>query len=49
MKPCELEGLLAKVEDMILRKHVHNVNFVTPDHFFPYVFELVTSAAEQRT
>ncbi len=43
MKPCELEGLLAKVEDMILRKHVHNVNFVTPDHFFPYVFELVTS------
>jgi putative pyruvate formate lyase activating enzyme len=39
----QLEGLLAKVEDMILRKHVHNVNFVTPDHFFPYVFELVTS------
>jgi putative pyruvate formate lyase activating enzyme len=38
----DLDGLLAKVEDMILRKHVHNVNFVTPDHFFPYVFELVT-------
>ena len=38
----ELEGLLAKVEDMIVRKHVHNINFVTPDHFFPYVFELVT-------
>jgi putative pyruvate formate lyase activating enzyme len=38
----ELEGLLAKVEDMILQRHVHNINFVTPDHFFPYVFELVT-------
>jgi putative pyruvate formate lyase activating enzyme len=37
----ELEGLLAKVEDMIIRKHVHNINFVTPDHFFPYVFDLV--------
>jgi putative pyruvate formate lyase activating enzyme len=37
-----LESLLAKVEDMILREHVHNLNFVTPDHFFPYVFELVT-------
>jgi len=38
----QMEELLAKVEDMIIRKHVHNVNFVTPDHFFPYVFELVT-------
>jgi putative pyruvate formate lyase activating enzyme len=38
----EMEGLLAKVEEMIIRKHVHNINFVTPDHFFPYVFELVT-------
>lgn len=37
----EVEGLLAKVEEMILLKHVHNVNFVTPDHFFPYVFEIV--------
>jgi putative pyruvate formate lyase activating enzyme len=37
-----LEGLFAKVEDMILQKQVHNINFVTPDHFFPYVFELVT-------
>jgi putative pyruvate formate lyase activating enzyme len=37
-----LEDLLAKVEDMILQERVHNINFVTPDHFFPYVFELVT-------
>jgi len=38
----DLGSLLAKVEDMIQREHVHNINFVTPDHFFPYVFELVT-------
>jgi putative pyruvate formate lyase activating enzyme len=37
----DVEGLLTKVEDMIVRKLVHNINFVTPDHFFPYVFELV--------
>lgn len=40
-EPFTVEGLFAKVEDMILRKRVHNVNFVTPDHFFPHVFELV--------
>src|SRR5512134_3081923 len=37
----ELTDLCAKVEDMIILKHVHNVNFVTPDHFFPHVFDLV--------
>jgi putative pyruvate formate lyase activating enzyme len=41
-QPIALEGLLAKVEEMITRNHVHNINFVTPDHFFPYVFDLVT-------
>ncbi len=38
----EMVALLAKVEEMTIRKHVHNINFVTPDHFFPYVFELVS-------
>jgi putative pyruvate formate lyase activating enzyme len=38
----ELGGLLAKIEEMIIQKHVHNINFVTPDHFFPHVFELVS-------
>lgn len=38
----ELDNLLTKAEDMILQRQVHNINFVTPDHFFPYVFELVT-------
>lgn len=41
-KTLAFQELFARVEDMIIRKHVHNVNFVTPDHFFPYVFDLVT-------
>jgi putative pyruvate formate lyase activating enzyme len=38
----EMEDLFARVEGMIIREQVHNINFVTPDHFFPHVFELVT-------
>ena len=38
----EMERLFTKVEAMIIREQVHNINFVTPDHFFPHVFELVT-------
>ena len=37
-----LEKLLEKVKIMIRRERVHNINFVTPDHFFPHVFGLVT-------
>ncbi|MBN1277240.1 MAG: radical SAM protein [Deltaproteobacteria bacterium] len=33
-----LEGLSKKLEDIILNDNVHNINFVTPDHFFPHVF-----------
>jgi len=36
-----LEGLLEKVKCIIYAYHVHNINFVTPDHFFPHVFSLV--------
>ena len=36
-----LEQLMGKVERMVLRHGVHNINFVTPDHFFPHVFRLV--------
>jgi len=35
------DELLEKVIGMIETHHVHNVNLVTPDHFFPHVFELV--------
>ncbi|MCD6298948.1 MAG: radical SAM protein [Deltaproteobacteria bacterium] len=37
-----LEKLLEIVEYMILKDRVHNINFVTPDHFFPHVFDLIT-------
>ena len=36
-----LEQLLDRVEQMINVDFVHNINFVTPDHFFPHVFRLV--------
>jgi len=38
----ELEALKKRLEDMIRINHVHNINFVTPDHFFPHVFFLVS-------
>jgi putative pyruvate formate lyase activating enzyme len=40
-KCLSLEQLLERVERMIRVSHVHNINFVTPDHFFPHVFRLV--------
>jgi putative pyruvate formate lyase activating enzyme len=36
-----MEELLFKVTEMIENQQVHNLNLVTPDHFFPYVFHLV--------
>jgi len=38
----ELEDLAEKVVDMTAAHSVHNVNFVTPDHFFPHVFRLIS-------
>ncbi len=35
-----MEAILEKLTDMIKRHRVHNINFVTPDHFFPHVFHL---------
>ena len=37
-----LDQLFERVKGMIETHHVHNVNLVTPDHFFPHVFELVS-------
>ena len=41
-QPATLEAVLHRTEKMIIEDRVHNVNFVTPDHFFPHVFQLVT-------
>ena len=35
-----LEELGAEVIDMVEHDHIHNINFVTPDHFFPHIFQL---------
>lgn len=37
-----LEKLGAKIAYMIEHRHVHNINFVTPDHFFPHIFHFVS-------
>ena len=41
-KHMSLDQLIERVEEMIRVSHVHNINFVTPDHFFPHVFLLVS-------
>jgi putative pyruvate formate lyase activating enzyme len=38
----DVDKLLERVVQMIQRNHVHNINLVTPDHFFPYAFHLVS-------
>ena len=40
-KVVSLEEYFASVIYMIDHDHVQNINFVTPDHFFPYTFLLV--------
>jgi putative pyruvate formate lyase activating enzyme len=39
----ETDVLVDRVFRMIEGDRVHNVNFVTPDHFFPHVFSVVRS------
>ena len=36
-----LDELAVSLEQMVERHHVSNINWVTPDHFFPHVFDLV--------
>lgn len=38
----ELDDLAQRAMEMVRRRQVHNINFVTPDHFFPHVFGLVS-------
>ena len=37
------EDLLKEIKAMIRKCRVHNINFVTPDHFFPHVLGIVSS------
>ena len=44
-KNMTMDELFGKVIE-IIKKNVHNINFVTPDHFFPHTFHLVTLLRE---
>ncbi len=37
-----LEALFLKLKALARDQQVHNINFVTPDHFFPHIFEVVS-------
>lgn len=41
-----VQELSRNLINMILKDHVHNINFVTPDHFFPHVFRTVSLLRE---
>jgi len=38
----DMDELFERVVEMITEDHVHNINFVSADHFFPYSFYLVS-------
>ncbi len=42
-----VDDLLEKIIKMIRERSVHNINFVTADHFFPYTFQVVTLLRER--
>ena len=41
-KTMDINELLTLVKEMIRINHVQNINFVTPDHFFPHTFLLAS-------
>ena len=43
-----IEKFISSVIDMIDHDNVQNINFVTPDHFFPYTFLLVEHLREKK-
>jgi putative pyruvate formate lyase activating enzyme len=41
-QPVDVDEVVRRVEQMIRDHHVHNINLVTPDHFFPHAFSLIS-------
>ena len=41
-RAMDMDGLFPMVTEMIEESRVHNINLVTPDHFFPHAFQLVS-------
>lgn len=46
-KTMKTQDILANIIGLIRKTRAHNLNFVTPDHFFPHVFLLVSSLRER--
>lgn len=46
-KTMETQDILERIIGLIQKTRVHNLNFVTPDHFFPHVFLLVSLVRER--
>ena len=46
-KAMDLDELFRRVVEMIEGRHVHNINLVTPDHFFPHAFQLASLLRRQ--
>ena len=44
----DVDELFKRVSGMLEEYQVHNVNLVTPDHFFPHAFELVSLLRRER-
>ena len=42
-----IDELYTEIFGLIRDKEVHNINFVTPDHFFPYTFQLISLIRER--
>jgi len=41
-EPISPEALFKRLKELIQHDHVHNINFVTPDHFFPHIFKAIS-------
>jgi putative pyruvate formate lyase activating enzyme len=43
-----IEEVIQTLKMLIFNQHIHNLNFVTPDHFFPYCIEIVQRLQDEK-
>ena len=46
-RAMDVDELFERAVEMIEENHVHNINLVTPDHFFPHAFHLVSRLRQE--
>jgi len=46
-KLVTVAAVVATIGRLVSARQIHNVNFVTPDHFFPYTIDIVQALREQ--